>query len=243
MKLYTDLTPWYHLIDPVADHDDEARHYVETFGHAVDGPTETLLELGAGAGNNAHFLERSYRCTLTDVSERMLALSRSQNPQCEHLQGDMRSLRLGRTFDAVLIHDAIAYMTTEDDLLSAITTAFLHARPGGAAIFAPDFLRDTFHEKTLFIEGDDGSRALRGIEWCWDPHPHDSTYSVEYGFLLREGGRVTMAHDRHLEGLFAEADWYRLLEQAGFVVETDKRAVQAGEADRIFVCRRPARTS
>ena len=30
--------------------------------------------------------------------------------------GDMRTLRLERTFDVVFIHDAISYLTTEDDL-------------------------------------------------------------------------------------------------------------------------------
>ena len=46
----------------------------------------------------------------------MLALSATLNPECEHLEGDMRTLRLGRTFDVVFIHDAISYLTTEDDL-------------------------------------------------------------------------------------------------------------------------------
>jgi len=35
----------------------------------------------------------------------MLELSRTINPELEHLVGDMRTIRLGRTFDAVLIHD------------------------------------------------------------------------------------------------------------------------------------------
>lgn len=166
-------------------------------------------------------------------------MSRAQNPECEHVPGDMRTLRLGRAFDVVLAHDAIVYMTTEEDLLAAATTAFLHTRAGGAAIFAPDFLRETFGEQTLLIEGDDGARALRGIEWCWDPDPHDSTYAVEYVFLLREGDRVTAAHDRHVEGLFSEADWHRLLGRAGFAAETIERPVGPGEVDRIFLCRRP----
>lgn len=236
--MYTALSPWYHLIDPVADHEDEAEAYRHAFERAVTGPADALLELGAGAGNNAYFLKRRYRCTLTDVSGAMLALSRAQNPECEHLPGDMRSLRLGRAFDAVLIHDAVVYMTTEDDLLAAVTTAFLHTRPGGAAIVAPDFTRDTFREKTLLIEGEDATRALRGIEWCWDPDPRDTSYMAEYGFLLREHDRVTMSHDRHHEGLFSEADWHRLLNRAGFAVETIDRPVGPGDVDRIFLCRR-----
>ncbi len=155
--LYSDLASWYRLVDPVADHQDEAEVYGAALSRAIKGRAETLLELGAGAGNNASYLKRRFRCTLTDFSEPMLALSRDLNPECEHVQGDMRSLRLNRTFDAVLVHDAVVYMTTEEDLLAAATTAFVHTRPGGAAIIAPDLLRETFRESTQLIRGDDGA--------------------------------------------------------------------------------------
>ena len=114
---------------------------------------ETLLELGSGAGHNAVHLKRRFRCTLSDVAPGMLDLSRELNPECEHVAGDMRTLRLGRTFDAVLVHDAIVYMTTRDDLRAAAATAFLHTRPGGAAIFAPDYVRETFAEQTELLKG------------------------------------------------------------------------------------------
>jgi hypothetical protein len=35
----------------------------------------------------------------------------------------MRTVRLGETFDAVLVHDAISYMTSEADRLSVFETA------------------------------------------------------------------------------------------------------------------------
>ena len=76
------------------------------------GEATTLLELGSGGGNNASHLKHRFECTLTDLSPEMLALSRTLNPECEHIEGDMRTLRLERTFDAVFVHDAIAYITT-----------------------------------------------------------------------------------------------------------------------------------
>ena len=60
----------------------------------------------------------------------------------------MRTLRLGRAFDAVLVHDAIDYITTQDDLREVIETAFAHCRPGGIAVFVPDYVKDTFGELT-----------------------------------------------------------------------------------------------
>lgn len=237
--LYHELVPWYRLLDPPEEHADEAATYREAFERGASPPPQTLLELGSGAGHNALHLKRRFRCTLTDVSEPMLALSRALNPECEHLEGDMRTLRLGRSFDAVLVHDAVTYMTTEADLRAAIHTAFEHTRPGGAAIFTPDCLRDTFREATALHEGDDGERSLRCLEWMWDPDPNDETYTVEYAFLLRDGVEVKAVHDRHVEGLFARATWQRLLEETGYRVESVARPIGDGEFDEIFLCRRP----
>src|SRR5258708_8088539 len=98
--------------------------------------------------------------------------SRGLNPEGEHVQGDMRSVRLGREFDAVFVHDAIVYMTTEADLRAALETAFAHCRPGGAAIFAPDHVRETFCPSTDHGRHDGAvGRCLRYVDWTWDPAP------------------------------------------------------------------------
>jgi SAM-dependent methyltransferase len=238
--LYSELAPWYHLVDPAADHADEAACYEAALCGAITGAAATLLDLGSGAGNNAAHLKARFACTLADLSPAMLELSRARNPECEHLEGDLRTLRLGRTFDAVLVHDAVAYMTTEADLRAAIATAWVHTRPGGAAIFTPDSLADGFAEQTDALEGDDGRRAIRGVIWQWDPDPADTTCRVEFALLLRENGDVRMVHDGHVEGLFPRATWLRLLSGAGFTVETVPRPIDEHETDEIFLCRREA---
>jgi SAM-dependent methyltransferase len=243
--IYDELADWYHLIDPVDAHADEAACYREAFAAGIDraiaaaGRALTLLDLGCGAGNNAFFLKRDFVCTLTDLSPAMLRLSRARNPECEHVEGDMRTLRLGRTFDAVLVHDAVCYMLSETELAAAIETAFVHTRPGGAAVFTPDVFAETFEDATELVETEDGARSLRYIEWQWDPDPADGTYRVELALLMREGGEVRMAHDRHVEGLHARGTWVRLLAAAGYDVEIVRRPIGDGETDEIFLCRRP----
>jgi SAM-dependent methyltransferase len=245
--LYDTLTPWYALLDAREHHEDEVAAFLEGLTRAILGPRETLLELGAGAGNNAFFAKAAYRCTLTDISEPMLALSRGQNPECEHIAGDMRSLRLGRTFDAVLVHDAIVYMRTEAELREALETAFVHTRPGGAAIIAPDCMKEEFHEYSQLHEGNEGTRSLRCLEWSWDPDPTDTTYTVEYAFLLREGAAIQAVRDTHIEGLFERATWERLLREVGFEVELLERPLEDADpvsrdayASNVFLCRRPS---
>ncbi len=238
-KLYRELVPWYRLVDPTEDHFDEVSSYRRAFEQGVTSPLATLLELGAGAGNNAFHLKAGLRCTLTDLSEDMLQL----NPECEHVQGDMRTLRLGRTFDAVLVHDAIMYMLDEEDLRAAIETAFVHTRPGGAAVFAPDYVTETFEETTELADGrdTDGKRALRYVAWLWDPDPLDTAYRVEYAFFLRQGDHVEVVHDRHVEGLFPRTTWERLFREVGFTVESFERQLDERSFDQCFLCRKPAK--
>ena len=237
--LYDELVSWYRLVDPPIDHADEAVAYQAAIERVAKPRPETLLELGAGAGHNALYLKRRFRCTLADLSEGMQALSRELNPECEHVLGDMRTLRLGRTFDAVFVHDAIVYMTTEDDLRETARTAFVHTRPGGAAVFAPDYVRETYRDSSILLSADEGGRSLRGVEWVWDPDPADDTYLAEYSFLLREGGDVRAVHDRHLEGLFSTATWQRVLASVGWEVGTFERPLDDETSDRCFVAWRP----
>src|SRR5262245_54783705 len=201
--LYGELVPWYWLLDPPKDHLEEATAYREALARATTPSPGTLLELGAGAGNNALYMKERFRLTLTDISENMLSLSREQNPECEHVPGDMRTLRLGRTFDAVFVHDAVMYVTNATDLAAVATTAFFHTRPGGAAPFAPDFVRETFVERTELHKNQDGDRTLACIDWSWDPDPTDDTFRTEFAFLLRDGNSVRAVHDSHVEGLFS----------------------------------------
>lgn len=239
-KLYTDLSEWWPLMSAPADYEEEAAFYFNAMQEAADRRIETMLELGAGGGNNASFMkQRVKELVLTDLSDGMLAHSRRLNPECEHHVADMRTLRLDRQFDAVFAHDAISYMTTEADLAKAIETAATHCRPGGVALFAPDHVRETFAPSTD-CGGEDGAhRAMRYLEWSWDPDPADTTCTTDYTYVLREAhGDVRVVHDRHVEGIFPRATWLRLMREAGFeprVVPFDHTELEPGSYE-IFVC-------
>ena len=217
-KLYDELARWWPLLSAPADYEEEAAFYGRALLDASGTKPSTLLELGSGGGNNASHLKRMFdRLTLVDPSTGMLEHSRRLNPECEHVVGDMRTVRLNREFDCVFVHDAVMYMTSEADLRQAIETAYVHCRRGGAALFAPDAVREKFRSSTDHGGHDGDGEGLRYLEWSWDPDPDDTTYTVEYALLLRErDGSVRAVHDRHLEGLFARADWLRFLTEAGF---------------------------
>lgn len=216
-RLYRELAGWWPLVSAPEDYIGEAEFVRRTLREHSNRQVRTILELGCGGGNNASHLKRHFQLTLVDLSPQMLDVSARLNPECEHITGDMRTVRIGRTFDAVFVHDAVMYLTDTDDLRRAFETAFVHVEPGGVALFMPDCVRETFQGTTDHGGHDGETRALRFVEWTYDPDPSDSTYTVDYAFLLREAdGTLHLEHDRHVEGLFGRDEWLQLLRDTGF---------------------------
>jgi SAM-dependent methyltransferase len=241
-RLYGDLAAWWPLLSAPDDYASEAAEYRRLLADGSELPVIAVLELGSGGGNNASHLKRHFEMTLVDRSPQMLSVSRVLNPECEHLEGDMRDVRLGRTFDAVFVHDAIAYITTADDLSAVFETARAHCEPGAPALFVPDYVTETFEPGTASGGHDGTDRAMRYLEWRWDPDPTDQTYLTDFAYLFREAdGAIHAEADRHVEGLFPDATWRRLLERAGF---EDVRSIDVHIGDpvgsRAFRGRRPA---
>lgn len=236
-KLYGELATWWPLLSSPDDYLDEVVFFRQVLLAEGLPPSPTLLELGCGGGNNAvHFKADFARVTLTDLSPQMLEVSRTLNPDCEHVVGDMRTLRLERTFDVVFVHDAIDYMTTQQDLYLALETAFLHCTPGGVALIVPDYVQETFQPSTDHGGHDGDDRALRYLEWTYDPDSRDTTYTTEYAYLLREDNQdIRIEHDRHVCGLFQRSEWLRLLREVGFEPEISRDQYERD----IFVARRP----
>jgi len=218
MKLYGELAPWWPLLSHPKEYREEAEWIWASLAQAARGPVQSILELGSGGGNSASHLKRRCAMTLADISPQMLAVSRALNPECEHIEGDMRDLRIGRTFDAIYIHDAIMYMATLADLQAALATAAEHLARGGIAVVQPDFVVETFRPVTGHggHDGADG-RGLRYLEWTREPASGASVVEVDYALVLREAdGATRTVHDRHEVGLFSRKAWRSAFREAGF---------------------------
>ena len=119
----------------------------------------------------------------------------------------------------------------------------MHCRPGGVALLVPDYFAETF-EPTTDSGGHDGEgRALRYLEWSFDPDPADTTAEMQFVLMLREAGTMRTVHDPHVFGLFARDRWLALCRAAGF--EPEIRTWQHSEVERsldILLCRKPLRS-
>ena len=241
-RLYSDLASWWPLLSAAEDYAEEAAHHWRLMSKYAQRPIEHILELGCGGGNNAVHLKKHSRMTLSDLAPQMLDISRSANPECEHVQGDMRTLRLSHIFDVVFVHDAIMYMCTEIDLRQVMTTASQHCAPDGIVLFVPDCIRETWTPETTCGGHDGIGRSLRYLNWTHDPDLTDTQFASDMIYALKEADQPPRVEiDRHIFGLFPEATWMELLTAAGFTPHVEHCAYEGGQFARSFVGVQPSR--
>lgn len=240
-RLYSDLAHLWPLMSPPEDYADEAelvRGVLQEHLAVSPGVRQSILELGAGGGHTLHHLSNSYDCTAVDLSEPMLDNCRQLNPQVRCVAGDMRSVRLDQTFDAVLIHDAIDYMTSEADVCKALQTAAAHLEPGGVLIVAPTYTLETFSDhETEHDFNADGEIELTYFSYAHDPDPNDSTFELILVYLIRDAQtrQVQVIEDRHVCGLFGADHWQGMIRDAGFDIKPGQDVDTAAGPWAMFV--------
>lgn len=234
-RLYAERASWWPLMSPRYHYQEEAAFFSHLFREHGAPDAATLLELGSGGGHLASYLSDHYVITLSDLSKGMLEASRALNPSCEHIAGDMRTLRTGHEYDIVIIHDAIHYMTTLKDFEQALTTAAAHCKKGGLALFVPDHVAETFVSGTRCQDTTLGKRRLRFMETVDDPDPTDTECTAEHLFLFEEQGKPRkISYQRLTWGLFSSETWLTVLRQCGF----EGKALDDVEGRRVFLARR-----
>ncbi len=220
LRLYNEFAHLWPVISPPEDYAEEAEHWRAALSDRLAPGRQRILELGCGGGHLLSHLTGDFEAEAVDISPQMLELSRKLNPGVVHHLGDMRTVRLPEKFDAVLAHDAISYMLTEEDLRAVFATARAHLRPGGVFLAAPDLVRDTFRPRVLQWPGRPQSSpdgpTVTVEESIMSPDPADTVMESLFVYTIVENGVTRIEEDLHLSGLFPIATWLRLLEEAGF---------------------------
>ncbi len=232
-RLYDDLAYLWPMLSPPEHYEAEAEVLIDLIDRhfkRAEGDRYSVLELGAGGGHTLVHLADDYDCTAVDLSEPMLANCKRLVPQVQTIVGDMRSIRLGETFDAVFIHDAVDYMLSEDDVRRTLDTVAVHLKPDGLCVVAPTYTRETFIDGDVADDGTTTDNAeLTYFSYVHDPDPTDDTFEMILLYLIRDAQTrgVEVIEDRHTCGLFSNEQWLTWMGDAGF--EARQEEADAGD--------------
>jgi SAM-dependent methyltransferase len=208
------------LADP-ADYEDEVAGYVELIKRHSTHTPGTLLHLGCGAGGYDSVFKHHFAVTGVDISRGMLDKARLRHSDVEYIEGDMRTVHLGREFDAVAIPDSIDYMGSLPELRMAIETAVAHLRPGGVLLVVGK-TRETFRGNNFAYTGEQEDLHVTLLENNYINRYRPDTYEATLVYLIRRRGELSIHTECHVLGLFSQGAWEKVFSEAGISVqETD----------------------
>lgn len=230
------------------------------FYRSVCSEQPTALELGVGSGRIAGALAKDgVRVTGVEQDVAMIALGRRKHPspRITWVNGDMRTLDLGKRFPRVLLpYNGLFTLPSDADVLACFQCAARHLTEDGLFVF--DFwVADEFHRDEAGEDGWDPEEEARepvgavkyegrmydvyeSTTWTREQQRVDATYR----YVPRGGGEVLLSEvmsryvlTTQLDDLLAAAGLEVLVRHGGF----DQSAWDE-DCDRMIVTAQRKRT-
>lgn len=208
------------LADP-AEYEHEVMVYVDLIKRTAAKPPSTLLHLGSGAGGQDVIFKRHFTVTGVDLSLGMLNKARNVHSDIEYIEGDMRTLRLNRQFDAVAIPDSIDYMASQEDLQQAIQTAVMHLKTGGVLLVVAK-TKEIFQNNNFAYTGEKNGIHVTLLENNYINPFRPNTYEATFVYLIRQQRDLAIRTDHQVLGLFSQAMWDEVFKKAGINMQKVK---------------------
>jgi ubiquinone/menaquinone biosynthesis C-methylase UbiE len=234
--MFTKSARFYDAIYARKDYAAEAEALRAIIASEMDRPARTLLDVACGTGRHLAQMQTAFEVEGADLNEDLLALAKERLPNVRLHHADMRSIDLGRDFDAVTcLFGAIGYLTSREDLEAAIAAMARHVAPGGLLIVDPWWPPDKWvldgNPRALFVDEPELKIARMSIS---GREGDIATLNFHYLVATREG--VFPFTENHRLGLFTMAEQVAAFRAAGLDVRHDA----VGLIGRgIFVGRKP----
>ena len=240
-NVFEDYSAYYDLLYHDKDYAKEADYVAQTL-RAADPSVSDLLEFGSGTGRHGRLLEeRGLRVLGVERSKSMVAAARNTTPllqtgagSFECVQGDIRTLRLERVFDAVVaLFHVISYQTGNADILQTFENAARHLKPSGLFLFdvwhGPAVLTARPSVRIKRVE-DENTRLTRIAEPELDTNGSVVTVSYTLFAESKVDARFRTFKEEHRMRYFFPVEIDFLAGQTGFNVKRKEE----------FLTRRPA---
>ena len=227
MTTFQQYASYYDLLYGDKDYDGEAAFVADIINSQIPD-AKSILDLGCGTGLHAlGFARRGYSVVGIDLSHDMISHARRRlsittlptGILVSFDQGDIRTTRLMETFDVVIsLFHVMSYQTTEDDLITSMTTAAEHLKPGGIFIFdywyGPSVLKDPPTVQVKCME-DEAIRVTRVAEPSM--HPNKNLIDVHYEMTIedRTTGKIERVCEDHTMRYFSGREISRSLKMVG----------------------------
>jgi len=175
----------------------------------------TLLDIACGTGAHLVELRRWYKVEGFDQSRDMLAVARPRLVGVPLHMGDMRTLDLGKSFDAVMcLFSSIGYVTDPAEMQSTIQRLAAHVAPGGVLILdgwlRPEAWSDDYRGEPDIAHDDE----VMVVRLAFSRREGHITV-LDMHHLVRTNSGIEHFSEAHRLALTPTADYVSAVESAG----------------------------
>lgn len=251
-EVFGDYSRYYDLLYKDKDYDGEA-NYIKEIIQLFSPTAKTIVDFGCGTGTHSILLSRfGYSIDGVDISQEMLSQANGKITSFPEPAspvrfnfGDIRSVRLGKTFDvAISLFHVISYQKSNDDILAALKTVKNHLNSNGLFIFdcwyGPTVIFDRPTVRVKRLE-DDVIKITRIAEPTL--YPDKSLVDVRYTIFIsdKKTGAVQEIHETHTMRYLFTPEVKLMLENVGFNILASeewmtKKALGLDTWGAVFVC-------
>jgi SAM-dependent methyltransferase len=220
-KVFDIYSRYYDLLYRDKDYPGEVEYITSVLGsHDITGGD--ILEFGSGTGKHGRLLaKKGYKVLGIERSPEMVALA-EQTADFSCQQGDIRTIQLHRSYDAVLaLFHVVSYQTTNRDVLAVLSQAAAHLASGGVFVF------DFWYSPAVYTQrpeirirrmADEQIEITRLAEPVL--HPNQNTVDVNYTVFAKHqaGESVQTMTESHPMRHFSLPEIDLLAQMTGFSV-------------------------
>jgi SAM-dependent methyltransferase len=208
------------------NYDNETSILLSTIRQCLGRSPGTILEAACGTGLYIKQLQSAHDVVGFDIDYNMVRVARSKGLAARLFVADMRTFGLRLQFEVVLcLFSAIAYARTVEQMSLAVANMADHVKPGGCLVIEPwiskeEYLRRPLHavQKPVFVNDVD-MKIARMI----DTDMQGRCSVMTFHYLVANDTGVRYFYEKHVMGLFTDAEYRAAFEQAGLrVMLSDK---------------------
>ncbi len=222
--MYDKMAQYYDRIYSSKNYAEEAAKVLALIDEHQRSDGKRLLDVACGTGHHLEFLAKSFDAEGLDLASALLKHAQQRNPGLTFHNADMRTFSLPTRFDVVTcLFSSIGYMTTLEDLGTAITAMAKHLVPGGALIVEPWLTPDVWKAGSVhgtFIDDPDlkiarvNTSLTRGRLSIFDLHHLVGTPKETFHFV-----------EHHEMGLYTVEEMTNAFETAGLGTVFDAEGI------------------
>ena len=184
----------------------------------------SLLDVACGSGKHLEQLRDRYEVEGADLSAELLQIAAKRLPGVPLHRADMRTLNLGRRFDAVTcLFSAIGAAQSMDELHAAVSAMAGHLEPRGVLVLEPWIPRDEYLPGGLYSVTRD-EPDLKVTRMNISEREGDLAV-LDFHWLVGTPGGIEYFTERHELGLFSDAEYKEAFEAAGLAVDHDAQGL------------------